>query len=261
MLLKNKNAVIYGGGGSVGRSVADTFAREGAKVFLAGRTRESLASVAKEITDHGGAAEIAVLDVLDEDAVDEHARAVVREAGSIDVSFNLTTRGDVQGVPLVEMTTADLNRATITGLTATFVTARAAARHMIDQHSGVILALNSGSAKGATPMMGSTSPADAATDSLVASLAAELGPHGVRVAGIWAGGIPETLTPEKIAAVNASMKLDGAGVQAVVEGLDEMRILPRSPRLPEIAALAAFLASDQAYPITGSWINATAMAL
>ncbi|MQA86553.1 MAG: SDR family oxidoreductase [Streptosporangiales bacterium] len=196
-----------------------------------------------------------------ERAVDEHADAVAAATGSIDVSFDVVPRGDVQGIPLVEMTTADLTRAIVNGVTSNFITARAAARQMIRQGSGVILALDSGSAKGTTPMMGSTSAADAAIDSLVCGLATELGPHGVRVLGIWAGGIPETLTSERIAAVNASMQLDEAGLRAVIGGLDQMRILPRSPRLAEIADTAAFLASDRAYPITGSFINATAMSL
>lgn len=87
--------------------------------------------------------------------VDAHARAVVAEAGSLDVSFNLIARGDVQGIPLAEMTTADFVRPITTGITTTFITARAAARHMVAQGSGVILALNSGSAHG-SPMMGGT---------------------------------------------------------------------------------------------------------
>ncbi|WP_308201336.1 hypothetical protein [Carbonactinospora thermoautotrophica] len=93
--------------------MARTFAR--AKVFLAGRTRESLEAVAADITAAGGSAEVAVVDALDEQAVDEHARAVVCQAGSIDVSFNLISRGDVQGIPLVDMTAADFTRPITTG--------------------------------------------------------------------------------------------------------------------------------------------------
>ena len=179
MLLENKNAIIYGGGGSIGGSVARTFAREGAHVFLAGRTRKPLDVVAADITAEGGSAEVAELDALDEQAVDEHARAVVSRAGSIDVSFNLVTRGDVRGIALVDMTTDDLLRAVLNGLRTNFITARAAARRMIEQGSGVILALDSGSANG-SPMMGGTGPADAATDTFIRNLAAEVGPRGVR---------------------------------------------------------------------------------
>ena len=88
MLLESKNAVIYGGGGSIGGAVARAFAREGARVFLAGRTPAKLDAVADEIRSAGGAAETAVVDALDEHAVDEHADAVAAEAGGIDISFN-----------------------------------------------------------------------------------------------------------------------------------------------------------------------------
>jgi hypothetical protein len=97
MLLENKNAIIYGGGGSIGGAVAKEFAREGAKVFLAGRTREKLEAVAERIRSAGGAAETAQVDALDEKAVDEHADAVAREAGGIDVSFNLISYPSVHG--------------------------------------------------------------------------------------------------------------------------------------------------------------------
>jgi hypothetical protein len=81
-----KTAVIYGGGGGSGGGMARAFAREGAKVVLAGRTLEKLDAVAKDITSVGGSAEVAVVDVLDEQAVEEHIQAVVAEAGSVDVS-------------------------------------------------------------------------------------------------------------------------------------------------------------------------------
>jgi NADP-dependent 3-hydroxy acid dehydrogenase YdfG len=88
MLLEGKNAVIYGAGGSIGGEVARTFAREGARVFLAGRTRDKLEAVAADITAAGGAAEVAEVDALDEQAVDQHADAVAAKAGSLDISFN-----------------------------------------------------------------------------------------------------------------------------------------------------------------------------
>jgi NAD(P)-dependent dehydrogenase (short-subunit alcohol dehydrogenase family) len=258
MLLENKNAVVYGAGGGIGGGVAKAFAREGARVFLTGRTRDKLDKVAGEITAEGGQAEVAVVDALDEHAVDEHARAVASQAGSIDVSLNLITRGDVQGILLADMTTADFVRAITTGITTNFITARAAARHMIGQGSGVILALNSGSAHG-SPMMGSTGPADAAIDTFIRNLAVEVGPLGVRVLGIWAAGVPDTLSPEKLASVNSDLHLDEAAFQGLLDHLDGMRMLRRSPRLAQVADVAAFLASDQAAAITGTFVNATGM--
>ncbi|WP_165988418.1 SDR family NAD(P)-dependent oxidoreductase [Streptomyces sp. YIM 98790] len=121
--LAGKNAVIYGGGGAIGGAVARTFAARGARVFLAGRTAATLRSVAEEITAAGGAAETAVLDARDGQAVAEHARAVAHRAGGLDISFNLVTRGDVQGRPLTGMSPADFLRPVTDGLAANFLTA------------------------------------------------------------------------------------------------------------------------------------------
>jgi NAD(P)-dependent dehydrogenase (short-subunit alcohol dehydrogenase family) len=256
MLLENKNAIIYGAGGSIGGAVAKEFARQGASVFLAGRTREKLEAVAKEITDAGGFAEVAILDALDEQAVDEHAQAAVSQVGSIDISFNLITRGDVQTIPLIDMTTADFVRPITTGITANFITARAAARRMVEQGSGVILALDSGSANG-SPMMGGTGPADAATDTFIRNLAIEIGPQGVRVLGIWTAGLPETMTREKLAPYTGGQLMDEAAFRGLIENLDQMRMTRRSPLLSEVAATATFLASDKAGAITGTFVNVT----
>jgi NAD(P)-dependent dehydrogenase (short-subunit alcohol dehydrogenase family) len=253
-LLEGKTAIIYGGGGGIGGGVARTFAREGATVFLAGRTREKLDAVAKDITSAGGSAEVAVVDALDEQAVDNHVQDVVSKAGRVDVSFNLITRGDVQGTPLVEMTTDDLLRAVVTGLQSTFLTARAAARRMIAQGSGVILHLNSASGAGAMPGMGSTGPADAATEAFMRYLAAEVGPHGVRICGIWTAGVAETLSKEKLAAVGGKNAPDPQTAEEMIAGMAALR---RAPRLADVAEVAAFLASDRAAGMTGAMANVT----
>ncbi len=252
-LLDGKTAIIYGAGGGIGGGVARTFAREGAHVFLVGRTREKLDSVAKDITSAGVAAEVAVLDALDEKAVESHVEKVVSKTGRVDVTFNLITRGDVQGAPLVEMATDDLLRAVTNGLRSSFVTARAAARQMIKQGSGVVLHLNSASGDASMPGMGSTGPADAATESLMRYLAAELGPHGIRVCGIWTAGVADTLTNEKLGGVNEN----APDVQRVTEMLASMTARRRNVTLADVAEAAAFLASDRAAGITGSMVNVT----
>src|SRR5215472_14127353 len=104
MMLEGKVAIVYGGGGAVGAAVARAFAREGALVHLAGRTAATLDRVAGEIRATGGRAETAVVDALDEAAVDAHADAVAATAGAIDISFNLISCGEVQGTPVVDMT-------------------------------------------------------------------------------------------------------------------------------------------------------------
>src|SRR5207245_11214198 len=121
------------------------------------------------------------------------------------LSFNLITGGDAQGTPLVDREADDLLRAVANGLRTNFITARAAARRMIEQRSGVILPLNSASGEGSAPGRGSTGPADAATEAFMRYLAAELGPHGIRVCGIWTAGVADTLTQEKMGAVNQNV--------------------------------------------------------
>ena len=80
MLLKEKTAIIYGGGGSVGGAVARAFAREGAHVFLAGRTVEKLQTIAQEIRSNGGAAEVDVVDALERGARDRLNHPLVARA-------------------------------------------------------------------------------------------------------------------------------------------------------------------------------------
>src|SRR5262245_11877140 len=136
MLLKDKNAVVYGAGGSIGGAVARAFGREGASVFLAGRTRATLDAVADDIRAAGGTADTAELDALDEASVDAHAAAI---SGGIDISFNLVALGVVQGTPMAEMDLADFMAPIDAAVRSYFLTARAAARSMIPRGGGVIL--------------------------------------------------------------------------------------------------------------------------
>lgn len=137
MLLESKNALVYGGGGAMGGAVARAFAREGANVFLAGRTLAKLDAVAEEITAAGGVVETAQVDALDEQAVENHAAEVASRAGTIDVSINAISLTDVQGVPLVGMSPEDFTRPVTEAARTNFLTATTAARRMTSQGSGV----------------------------------------------------------------------------------------------------------------------------
>jgi 3-oxoacyl-[acyl-carrier protein] reductase len=151
MLLEGKNAVIYGGGGSVGGAVARAFAHEGTNVFLAGRTREPLDRVASDIEKAGGQAEVAELDALGEQIVERYVGGLVDSAGSVDVTFNAISLQDVQLIPLVEMSREDFMRPISTGKTTHFLTARAAARYMDTRGSGVILTFSASAARAYFP--------------------------------------------------------------------------------------------------------------
>ena len=263
MLLKNKNAIVYGAGGGIGGGVARAFAREGARVFLTGRTLEKLEIVAAEITAASGAAEVAVVDATDEQAVNEHVRAVAARAGSLDISINLVTHGDtdaggyVQGILLTELPSANYFRTFPKGILANYITAQAAARHMTHQGSGVILTLTNAGSKGGTPLMGSTGVVAAAIESFAHTLASEVGQYGVRVLGVKIAGVPE-LWRGKDLHTNVFEKdsggLDGAGVEAT---LAQMTMLRRVTTLSQVADVLAFLASDQAGGMTGTILNIT----
>jgi NAD(P)-dependent dehydrogenase (short-subunit alcohol dehydrogenase family) len=243
MLLENKNAIIYGAAGNIGSGVARTFAREGARVFLVGRTREKLDALAQDIRSAGGLAEVAVVDALDEQAVDAHVRAVAARAGSVDVSINLISRGDVQGTRLLDMRLDDFLLPITTGMRSNYITARAGARQMVQQGSGVILMVTSGSGEAWTPpevwAMGGTGPADAATESFMRYLAAEVGPRGVRTACLWTAGVVVENDP----------------LNAAKDMLASMSMLRKRPTIQQFADTASFIASDRGSGITASVIN------
>ena len=105
MMLQDKVAMIYGAGGAIGGAVARAFAGEGARVFLTGRLREPVQSVAEDVVSAGGSAEAAEVDALDEGGVDQHLQHVIDTAGRVDISFNAVgvPDPDVIGVPLVDL--------------------------------------------------------------------------------------------------------------------------------------------------------------
>jgi 3-oxoacyl-[acyl-carrier protein] reductase len=252
MLLESRNAVIYGGGGSIGGAVARAFAREGARVFLAGRTPETVEAVAEEIRAAGGTAEAAQVDALDEGAVDEHADAVAAQAGGIDISFNLIAHPFTHGTPMAEMAVDDFMAPVQTAARTTFLTTRAAARHMIPRRSGVILAFGGpGDRSGPTRdyFLGGTQVAFDAIETMRRQLSVELGPHGIRVVTLASGGVPETF-PEGF-----------EGRDEIVGMIEGQTLLGRAATLEDIGNAAAFAASDWARSVTAAIVNVSCGAL
>jgi len=198
MLLKDKVAVIYGAGGAIGSAVARTFAREGARVFLSGLNLVPVEAVAKDIIAAGGEAEATRVDALDEDAVEQNAGSVAKKTGRIDVVLNAIGFRAVQGVPLIDLSREDFTSPIATWTTTQFLTARAAARYMVQKRSGVILTLSASPARLAIASTGGFGVACAAIEGLSRTLAAELSPHGVRVVCLRPHRIGDTLGPSQI---------------------------------------------------------------
>lgn len=249
MLLDGKQAVIYGGGGNIGGAVAMAFAREGATVHLAGRTGSKLERVAADVRAAGGTATVAEVDALDERSVDVHADGVVADAGSLDISMNLVSVGDVQGTPLVEMALEDFERPIRTAMRSTYITARAAARHMIRQGSGVILVFGGEGDPIRDYSIGGFQIALTAVEALRKQLASELGRHGIRVVSLLTGGVIDAI-PD-----------DFQGREGLVESLVSPTMLGRGATLEDVGNVAVFAASDLARTITASAINITCGAI
>jgi NAD(P)-dependent dehydrogenase (short-subunit alcohol dehydrogenase family) len=253
-LLAGKNAVIYGAAGGIGRTVARTFVAEGARVYLAGRTAAKVQALAAELRDAGGQAEAVGLDAIDEPAVVDHLDHVVREVGSVDVSLNLVSRGDVQGQTLLDISVDDFMQPVETGPRAAFITSRAAARHMVRQQAGgAVLYLTSGSSGMQGPGMGGTGATDGAIESYMRALANECGPQGVRVYGIWTAGVTDVMQQEDLTAVDPNAPT----VEQLDAMISGMALLRRAPKAREIADAAAFLASDRASGMTTGIANVT----
>jgi len=257
MLLEGKNAVVYGGAGPVGRAVAGAFAREGARVFLAGRTLAALDEVAAEIAGAGGAVETAPVDTLDERAVDEHADAVAAGAGGIDVAFNAIGHGDVHGAPLLEMAYEDFARPIVTAMRSQFLTTRAAARHMVRQGSGVVMAITAATARLAIPEVGGTGVTFDAIESQCRQWACELGRHGVRVVWLQTTGLPEALADVAVFPGYGTRSAGGMTRAELIAWMRESTMLDRLTSLAELGNAAAVMASDYATAMTATAANLT----
>jgi 3-oxoacyl-[acyl-carrier protein] reductase len=255
MLLKNKVAVIYGAGGAIGGAAARAFAREGARVFLAGRTLASLNVVAREIEDAGGEVDTAEVDALDEQAIESHLDVVAAKAGRIDVSFNVIGIRVAMGTPLVELTQEAFALPIADAMRTQFLTATAAARHMAKNKSGVILGLTAQVAQKPYPHVGGFGVACAAIEGFFRQLAFETGPQGIRVICLRSAGSPDAPGVQEAIQIQA----ENAGItREELEAKNaEKTLLKRLPKLAEVANVAVLMASDHARAITGAITNVT----
>jgi len=254
-MLKNKIALIYGAGGDIGGAVARAFAREGAKLFLSGRTLGPVKALASEIIGGGGVAEAAQVDALDERAVENYVASVAEKTGSIDISFSAISVAKAlqDKAALVELSAQDFVLPIAAYTQSNFLTARSAARRMVAKRSGVILTITGIPSRVGLANVGGTAPAYAAVVALSRGLSAELAPQGVRVVCLMPHAIPETVTiRENFARYAKAAGCSPAEYQARFEGTAHLR---RLTTLAELANAAAWVASDQASGMTGAVLN------
>jgi 3-oxoacyl-[acyl-carrier protein] reductase len=258
-ILLGKNAVVFGAGGTIGAAVAKAFSAEGARVFLVGRTKANLERVAEQIAHSGGTAETAVLDTLDDVAVDEYIDGIMKHMQRIDILLDVAgplvkeygnTRVAVD-LP-VEQFMVPLN----TMLRSRFITARAAARQMIKQRSGVIIFVTGSPARPHVPGATAIGAAFAAMENLTQNLAFEVSPFGVRVVCLRTTANVDSRSIHDTVQLIAD-KLNITKDQALAQ-IAQSNFLKVPATVQDTANAAVLIASDRARMLTGTVVNATA---
>lgn len=255
--LENKVAVVYSDG-TVGGAIALAFAREGAKVFLAGRTKSKLAALAEKAAALGYTMTTAVVDALDEKDVARHMSDVVKKTGAVDISFNaigIPQKG-VQGLPLTALDVDSFLSPITTYTKSQFITSKIAAGSMINRAGGVIMMHVPNASRLSPPFVGGMVPAWAAMEALCRSLSVECGQQGVRSICLLTTGIPETPLIDNVWEIHG--KAHGISMEQFHTAMEANTHRRRLTTLNELTNAAVFAASDEGSAITGTTLNLTA---
>jgi 3-oxoacyl-[acyl-carrier protein] reductase len=259
MLLTGRTAIIYGGGGTLGGAIASAFAKQGAILHLVGRSRPRLDAVAKTIESQGGQAYVATFDAGDLARVDEHAASTVAKHGRLDISVNAVGIAHVQGTPLASLSYEDFNYPIAAYMRTNFATAKAAARHMTKQGSGVLLTISNPGARVSGVGVLGNNVACAGLEAFTRNLAAEVGEYGVRALCLRPHAIPEAVPTSYTGPMFSAMgeKVGESAAAFLAETFQPTTLLKRLPTLEQVASAAVFAASDGAGAMTGTVINLT----
>ena len=254
MLLKDKVAVITGGGRGIGRAIALAYAREGARLVLAARGIDGLEETRRAVADLGGEALVIPADISDIESVAALAQQVREHFGRVDILVN---NSGIAGptAPLWEITPDDWDATFAVNVRGTFLCCRAFLPTMVAQSSGSIIII--GSMTGKRPLLGRTpySASKLALVGLARTLAWETGPYGIRVNVISPGPV-EGERIEMVIRKQAEVK--GISIDEARQAFLRDSPLGRLVPAQDVAAAAIFLASDQASSITGEDLNVSA---
>jgi NAD(P)-dependent dehydrogenase (short-subunit alcohol dehydrogenase family) len=239
MLHDGKVAVVTGAGSGIGRSSASRFAAEGAAVVVADVRGDKAQTVAAMIVDAGGRAVASETDVSDSAQVEAMLMQAVREFGGLDVVFN--NAGVSRPGNAIELPTADWDEMWRTNVSSLFHAAKVSVPLMVERGGGAIVATASVSATYADGASVGYAATKAGVIGLVKALAVDHAREGVRVNAISPG---VTSTPPMMAAL-------GGGSGRLFERAVESQPVGRLGEPNEIAAVAVWLASDEASYLTG----------
>lgn len=237
-LLRDKHALLTGGGSGINLRIAERFAAQGAKVSLIGRTREKLDAACRLIEGQGGSAEGYAADVREYDVLARAIQSASERYGKLDVVV-CGAAGNFPA-PAAGMSANGFKAVVDIDLLGTFNTLRAAFEHMRRPGASVI---NISATQAFAPMsyQAHVCAAKAGVDMLTRTLALEWGSQGVRVNSIAPGAVDETEGMNRLAPTAAARK-------TLIEGIPLRRFAAKD----EIADLALFLCSDAAQYMTGA---------
>lgn len=236
-----KVAFVTGGAQGIGAATAQRLASEGASVAVIDLTEERSAPVVDEIAAAGGTAMAIGCDVADEAAVKAAVESAVDAYGRLDVLVN--NAGITRDNLLHKMSADDWDTVLRVNLTSTFLCSRAAQAHMVPARYGKIVSLSSRSALG-NRGQANYAAAKAGIQGLTATLAIELGPFGINVNAVAPGFVASAMT-------DATAHRLGVSPDDLQKASAEATPLRRVGQPEEIAAVVAFLASDDASYVSG----------
>lgn len=231
MKLKDKVALVTGGGRGIGREIAIVFAGEGAKIAISARSSDQLDEVVKEITDIGGDAIALPADVANEEDVHEIVEETMRKFGRIDILVN--NAGILHPGPIVSVDSEEWRRVIEVNLLGTFYCSKAVTPILISRGWGRIINISSRSGKIGHPFMTAYCASKHGVVGFTKALAEELTPFNITVNAICPGLVDTDMATE-----------------TVREQVGDKLIKPS-----QIAELALYLAGDAASAITGEAIN------